>query len=42
MMGVAYAEDGSVAARFSEILNVAVDKDKEEAFRIKISITITI
>ncbi|PYV89500.1 MAG: hypothetical protein DMG05_13370 [Acidobacteria bacterium] len=33
IMGVAYAEDGSVAARFSETLNIAVDKDKEEAFR---------
>jgi VWFA-related protein len=33
VMGVAYAEDGSVAARFSETLNVVVDKEKEEAFR---------
>ncbi len=33
VMGVAYGEDGSVAARFSETLNVAIDKDKEEAFR---------
>ena len=33
VMGVAYAEDGSVAARFSETLNLAVDKDKEEVFR---------
>jgi VWFA-related protein len=33
VMGVAYAEDGSVAARFSEIMNIAVDKDKEDLFR---------
>jgi VWFA-related protein len=33
VMGVAYGEDGSVAARFSETLNLAIDKDKEEAFR---------
>ena len=33
VMGVAYAEDGSVAARFSETLNVVLDKEKEEAFR---------
>ena len=33
VMGVAYAEDGSVAARFSETLNIVVDKEKEEAFR---------
>jgi hypothetical protein len=33
VMGVAYAEDGSVAARFSETMNIAIDKDKEELFR---------
>ncbi len=33
IMGVAYAEDGSVAARFSETMNLAVEKDKEELFR---------
>ncbi|MSO23125.1 MAG: VWA domain-containing protein [Acidobacteria bacterium] len=33
VMGVAYAEDGSVAARFSETLNFAVEKEKEEIFR---------
>jgi len=33
VMGVAYAEDGSVAARFSETLNLAVEKEKEEIFR---------
>ncbi len=33
VMGVAYAEDGSVAARFSETLSIAVDKEQEEIFR---------
>ncbi len=33
VMGVAYAEDGSVAARFSETLNLTVDKEREELFR---------
>jgi VWFA-related protein len=33
VMGVAYGEDGSVAARFSETLNLSVEKDKEAAFR---------
>jgi VWFA-related protein len=33
IMGVAYAEDGSVAARFSETLNLAVEKEREELFR---------
>jgi VWFA-related protein len=33
IMGVAYAEDGSVAARFSETLNLAVEKEREEMFR---------
>src|SRR5262245_27084050 len=33
VMGVAYAEDGSVAARFSETLNLAVEKEREEMFR---------
>ena len=33
VMGVAYAEDGSVAARFSETLNLAVEKEREELFR---------
>jgi hypothetical protein len=33
VMGVAYAEDGSVAARFSETMNLSVEKDKEELFR---------
>ena len=32
-MAVAYAEDGSVAARFSETLNLAIDKEREEVFR---------
>jgi VWFA-related protein len=32
VMGVAYAEDGSVAARFSETMNLAVDKEREELF----------
>jgi VWFA-related protein len=33
LMGVAYAEDGSIAARFSETLPVAFDKEKESEFR---------
>jgi VWFA-related protein len=33
VMGVAYAEDGSVAARFSETMRILFDKEKEEAFR---------
>jgi len=33
VMGVAYAEDGSVAARFSETLNLAVEKEREELFK---------
>ena len=33
VMGVAYGEDGSVAARFSETMNVSVEKDKEAVFR---------
>jgi hypothetical protein len=33
MMGVAYAEDGSVAARFSETTRILFDKEREEAFR---------
>lgn len=33
VMGVAYAEDGSVAARFSETLNLAIEKEREELFR---------
>ncbi len=33
LMGVAYAEDGSVSARFSETLHLLFDKEKEEAFR---------
>jgi VWFA-related protein len=33
VMGVAYSEDGSVAARFSETMNLAVDKDKEGLFQ---------
>jgi len=32
-MGVAYSEDGSVAARFSEVLHILFDKEKEQAFR---------
>ena len=35
IMGVAYAEDGSMAARFSETLPVSFDKDKESEFRTK-------
>jgi VWFA-related protein len=35
VMGVAYGEDGGVSARFSETLHVAIDKDKEAAFRQK-------
>jgi hypothetical protein len=33
LMGVAYAEDGSIAARFSETLPVSFDKEKEAEFR---------
>jgi VWFA-related protein len=33
IMGVAYAEDGSVAARFSQTLPIAFDKEKETEFR---------
>ncbi|MEW5979894.1 MAG: VWA domain-containing protein [Acidobacteriota bacterium] len=33
VMGVAYAEDGSVAARFSESLEIMVDKEREEALK---------
>ncbi len=33
IMGVAYAEDGSIAARFSETLPVNFDKEKEPEFR---------
>jgi hypothetical protein len=33
VMGVAYGEDGSVSARFSETLHVAFDKGNEQAFR---------
>jgi hypothetical protein len=33
VMGIAYAEDGSTAARFSEILHRKVDEDKEKDFR---------
>ena len=33
IMGVAYAEDGSIAARFSETLPISFDKEKEPEFR---------
>ena len=33
IMGVAYTEDGSMAARFSETLPVSFDKEKESEFR---------
>jgi VWFA-related protein len=33
VMGVAYAEDGAIAARFSETLPVSFDKEKEAEFR---------
>jgi VWFA-related protein len=33
LMGVAYAEDGSIAARFSETLPVSFDTEKETEFR---------
>jgi hypothetical protein len=33
VMGVAYGEDGGVSARFSETVHLAVDKEKEQAFR---------
>jgi VWFA-related protein len=35
IMGVAYAEDGSIAARFSETLPISFDKEKETEFRKK-------
>ncbi len=33
IMGAAYAEDGSIAARFSETLPIAFDREKEPQFR---------
>jgi hypothetical protein len=33
VMGVAYAEDGSVSARFSETMHFTFDKEKEQDFR---------
>jgi VWFA-related protein len=33
VMGIAYAENGEVAARFSETVQLQFDKEKEEAFR---------
>jgi hypothetical protein len=33
IMGAAYAEDGSIAARFSETLPISFDKEKESEFR---------
>ncbi|MFN8009224.1 MAG: VWA domain-containing protein [Terriglobia bacterium] len=33
VMGVAYGEDGSIVARFSETMNLAIDKEKESAFK---------
>jgi hypothetical protein len=33
VMGVAYAEDGSVSARFSETLPILLEKEKEDAYR---------
>jgi VWFA-related protein len=33
VMGVAYGEDGSVSARFSEILQISIDRNKEQDFR---------
>lgn len=33
VMGVAYGEDGSVAARFSETINLSIEKEKEAAFQ---------
>jgi VWFA-related protein len=33
IMGVAYADNGGIAARFSETLPVSFDKDKEQEFR---------
>ena len=33
VMGVAYAEDGSIAARFSETLPISIEKEKETEFR---------
>jgi VWFA-related protein len=35
IMGVAYGEDGSTAARFSEPVPVSIDKDQESEFRKK-------
>ncbi len=35
IMGVAYAEDGGIAARFSETLPIVFDKEKEPEFRKK-------
>jgi VWFA-related protein len=33
IMGAAYAEDGSIAARFSETLPISIEKEKEAEFR---------
>jgi VWFA-related protein len=33
IMGAAYAEDGSIAARFSETLPISIEKEKEVEFR---------
>jgi VWFA-related protein len=33
VMGIAYAEDGSIAARFSETLPLSFDREKESEFR---------
>jgi VWFA-related protein len=33
VMGVAYSEDGSISARFSETVPIAFDKDREQNFR---------
>ena len=33
VMGIAYGEDGGVSARFSETLQLMIDKDKEAEFR---------
>jgi hypothetical protein len=35
VMGAAYAENGSIAARFSDTLNVLIDKEQQELFRSK-------
>jgi hypothetical protein len=32
-MGVAYAEDGSISARFSETMHLNIEKDQEQEFR---------